>query len=189
MPERRWRSCASPRSAPRTHKRIETSKRRRDQSSEEDHAIPVVRQPGGRGPNFYVSLFPSSRITSIVLNGEGWPGPAGSVLTVNFELNGQKFVALNGGPEFKFTEAVSFQIECENQEEVDRYWEKLSEGGEIQDCGWVKDRYGLSWQVTPAVLMDYLQDRDPEKSKRVMQAMLQMRKLEIKPLEEAHAQR
>jgi predicted 3-demethylubiquinone-9 3-methyltransferase (glyoxalase superfamily) len=137
---------------------------------------------------FYTSLFPNSRILNTTRYQEGTPGPVGSVMTVDFELNGQEFTALNGGPEFKFTEAVSFMIHCEDQAEVDKYWEKLSEGGEVQDCGWVKDRYGLSWQVTPTVLMDYLQDDDPERSKRVMEAMLKMKKLEIKPLQEAYAQ-
>jgi predicted 3-demethylubiquinone-9 3-methyltransferase (glyoxalase superfamily) len=135
----------------------------------------------------YTSLFPNSRVLETTRYSEGAPGPAGTVMTVNFELNGQEFTALNGGPEFKFTEAVSFVIHCEDQAEVDRYWEKLSEGGEQQPCGWVKDRFGLSWQVVPTVLFELLQHPDPEKAKRVMQTMLQMRKLEIGPLQESAA--
>jgi predicted 3-demethylubiquinone-9 3-methyltransferase (glyoxalase superfamily) len=138
--------------------------------------------------NLYTSLFPNSKVKEIARYPEDGPGSAGTVMTVNFELNGQEFTALNGGPEFKFTEAVSFVVHCEDQAEVDKYWEKLSEGGEIQDCGWVKDRFGLSWQVVPTVLFELLSDGDAEKSKRVMQAMLQMKKIEIKPLQEAYAQ-
>ena len=136
--------------------------------------------------NFYVSVFPNSKLGSIARYGEAGPGEAGTVMTVDFELNGQRFVALNGGPEFKFTEAVSFVISCESQEEVDNYWEKLSEGGDEGPCGWLKDRYGLSWQVVPTVLIELLNDSDRAKAQRVMSAMLQMRKIEIEPLRRAY---
>jgi predicted 3-demethylubiquinone-9 3-methyltransferase (glyoxalase superfamily) len=137
--------------------------------------------------NFYVSVFPNSKIGSVARYGEAGPGEAATVMTVEFELDGQRFVALNGGPQYKFTEAVSFVINCETQDEVDDYWEKLSEGGEQGPCGWLKDRYGLSWQVVPTVLPELLTDPDPEKAQRVMTAMLQMRKLEIEPLRRAYA--
>ena len=136
---------------------------------------------------FYVSVFPNSKIGSVARYGEAGPGQSGSVMTVEFELNGLRFVALNGGPEFKFTEAVSFVINCETQEEVDDYWAKLADGGEEGPCGWLKDRYGLSWQVVPTALMELLKDADPEKSQRVMKAMLQMGKIEIEPLRRAYA--
>ena len=136
---------------------------------------------------FYVSVFPNSKIGTVARYGEAGPGESGSVMTVEFELNGLRFVALNGGPEFKFTEAVSFVINCETQEEVDDYWAKLSDGGEEGPCGWLKDRYGLSWQVVPTALMELLKDADPEKSQRVMKAMLQMGKIEIEPLRRAYA--
>src|ERR1700674_1937485 len=128
--------------------------------------------------NFYCSIFKNSRVGSVTrYEGEGAKAsgrPAGTVMTVEFELEGQKFVALNGGPHFKFTEAVSFVVNCETQQEVDEFWEKLSEGGEESQCGWLKDKYGLSWQVVPTILSKLLQDKDPEKSQRVMKAMLQM---------------
>ena len=133
----------------------------------------------------YTSVFPNSRITEISHYGEAGPREAGLVLTVSFELDGQEFVALNGGPQFTFDEAISFQIFCESQEEVDHYWGKLSEGGQEGPCGWLKDRFGLSWQVIPARLLELL--RDPEKSQQVMARMLQMGKLEIAPLEAAAA--
>jgi len=136
--------------------------------------------------NFYTSLFPNSKILTVTRYGEAGPGEAGSVMTVDFELNGQEFVALNGGPRFKFTEAVSFLVNCETQEEVDDFWEKLSEGGEKGPCGWLKDKYGLSWQVVPTVLSELLSDPDPEKSQRVMKAMLEMGKIEIEPLQRAY---
>src|SRR5215831_5555628 len=136
--------------------------------------------------NFYVSVFPNSTIGAVARYGEAGPGEAGSVMTVEFELNGLRFVALNGSPEFKFTEAVSFVINCETQEEVDDYWAKLSEGGEEGPCGWLKDRYGLSWQVVPKVLVELLKDPDPAKAQRVMGAMLQMGKIEIEPLRRAY---
>ena len=138
---------------------------------------------------FYVSIFKNSKIGSIARYGEEGPGPKGSVMTVAFQLEGQEFVALNGGPLFKFTEAISFVVNCETQEEVDRFWEKLSEGGEKSRCGWLKDRFGLSWQVVPTVLSELLQDKDPEKAKRVMQAMLQMDKIDIARLKQAHGEK
>jgi predicted 3-demethylubiquinone-9 3-methyltransferase (glyoxalase superfamily) len=137
--------------------------------------------------NFYVSLFPNSKVHGITHYPEDGPGEAGAVMTVDFELNGQPFVALNGGPEFKFTEAISLLINCETQNEVDELWEKLAaDGGEQGPCGWLKDKYGVSWQVVPIQLEQYIRDPDPEKSQRVFQAMLQMSKIEIEPLERAY---
>ena len=142
---------------------------------------------------FYTSVFKNSKIGKISRYGkEGYEihgKPAGSVLTVEFELNGQTFTALNGGPVFKFNEAVSFQIYCSSQKEIDYYWEKLSEGGEQGQCGWLKDKYGLSWQVVPTALGKMLQDKNSEKSERVMKALLQMRKLDIQTLREAFEQK
>jgi predicted 3-demethylubiquinone-9 3-methyltransferase (glyoxalase superfamily) len=139
--------------------------------------------------NFYVSLLPDSRIEKIVRAPTEYPGgAAGSVLTVEFTLAGRQFLGLNGGPQFPFTEAVSFIINCETQDEVDRYWEKLTAGGGSPgQCGWLKDRFGLSWQVIPTVLLDLLQDKDPRKSQRVMQALMQMTKLDIAGLKQAHS--
>lgn len=142
---------------------------------------------------FYTGIFRNSRILKVSRYGEAGHEihgkPAGSVLTVAFELDGQAFTALNGGPTFKFNEAVSLQVNCRTQEEVDYYWEKLSEGGDerAQQCGWLKDRYGLSWQVVPTVLPDMLTDADPKKSERVMKALLQMKKFDIGELERAYA--
>jgi predicted 3-demethylubiquinone-9 3-methyltransferase (glyoxalase superfamily) len=136
--------------------------------------------------NFYVSIFPNSRIVRVARYGEAGPGPKGSVMTVEFELDGQVFTALNGGPIFRFTEAVSFSVSCETQAEVDEYWSRLSEGGEPSQCGWLKDKYGLSWQVNPVVLGEMLNDPDPAKSKRVMEAMLQMTKIDIAALVKAY---
>ncbi|MEA2597145.1 MAG: hypothetical protein QOF01_3614 [Thermomicrobiales bacterium] len=138
--------------------------------------------------NFYVSVFKNSEVLGTSRYGEAGPGAPGTVMTTSFRLDGQEFIALNGGPMFKFTEAVSFSIDCGDQEEVDYYWEKLSEGGEEGPCGWLKDRYGLSWQVVPRVLNELLEDPDREKANRVMQAMLQMGKLDIAKLEQAAAQ-
>ena len=136
--------------------------------------------------NFYVSIFKNSRVLSVVRYGEAGPGPKGSVMTVEFELEGQKFVGLNGGPHFKFTEAVSFVINCGTQEEVDYFWEKLTaNGGAESQCGWLKDKYGLSWQIVPTVLPELLQDKDPEKANRVMQAMMKMVKIDIETLKRA----
>lgn len=137
--------------------------------------------------NFYVSIFKDAKILTVSRYGEAGPGPAGTVMTAEFQLFGQEFVALNGGPRFKFTEAISFVVNCESQEEVDDYWEKLSEGGEKSRCGWLKDKFGLWWQVVPTILAELMSDPDAQKSKRVMQAMLQMDKIEIEPLKRAHA--
>ena len=138
--------------------------------------------------NFYVSVFKNSRIVSIMRYGEAGPGPKGSVMSATFQLDGQDFIALNGGPMFTFSPAISFFVNCESQEEVDKLWEKLSEGGEKQRCGWLKDKYGVSWQIVPTVLGQLLQDKDGEKSKRVMNAMLQMDKLDITTLKQAYEQ-
>ena len=138
--------------------------------------------------NFYVSVFKNSKVGSVARYGEGGPGPKGSVMTATFELDGQEFMALNGGPEFRFTEAISFYVNVETQEEVDELWEKLSQGGQQGRCGWLKDKFGLSWQVVPAILGKLLRDKDAEKSKRVMKAMLQMRKIDIKTLKLAYDQ-
>lgn len=135
--------------------------------------------------NFYTSIFKNSKVREVVRYGESGPGPKGSVMIVEFELDGQLFTALNGGPEFKFTEAISLMVHCQTQEEVDYFWEKLSEGGQKVDCGWVKDKFGLSWQVTPVVLLELIQDSDPQKVDRVMKAMMTMQKLDIARLEEA----
>ena len=135
---------------------------------------------------FYISVFKNSRLGEVQRCGEAGPGPAGSVMSVTFTLDGQDFIALNGGPHFKFTEAISFFIPCDSQAEVDELWEKLSEGGEKSRCGWLKDKFGVSWQVVPTVLKDLLWDKDPQKSRRVMEAMLQMDKLDIERLKQAH---
>jgi predicted 3-demethylubiquinone-9 3-methyltransferase (glyoxalase superfamily) len=143
---------------------------------------------GEEAATFYTSVFKHSRILSISLYGEAGPRPAGSVMTVSFELDGQSFVALNGGPDFTFNEAISFQVSCESQEEVDHFWDRLSEGGQEGPCGWLKDRYGVSWQVVPAALGELLGDPDPEKAQRAMKAMLQMSKIDIEALRQAAAQ-
>jgi predicted 3-demethylubiquinone-9 3-methyltransferase (glyoxalase superfamily) len=143
---------------------------------------------GEEAATFYTSVFPNSRIGDVVRYGAAGPREEGTVMTVSFELDGQTFVALNGGPEFTFNEAVSFQVSCETQEEVDAFWSKLSAGGEEGPCGWLKDRYGVSWQIVPTVLPELIGDPDPEKSQRVMQAMLTMKKIEIDALERAAAQ-
>jgi predicted 3-demethylubiquinone-9 3-methyltransferase (glyoxalase superfamily) len=142
---------------------------------------------------FYTAIFRNSRVVSITRYGEAGHEvhgkPVGTVMTVAFELDGQAFTALNGGPSFKFNEAISFQVNCETQEEVDHYWEKLSDGGDekAQQCGWLKDKYGVSWQVVPTVLLEMIDDPDPEKSQRAMQAMLQMKKIDIAELKRAYA--
>jgi len=151
-----------------------------------NHTILVVRWQSRRGDNFYISIFKNSKIVSVTRYGETGPGPKGTVMTAKFELDGQEFVALNGGPQFTFTEAISFVVNCETQQEVDELWEKLSEGGEKSRCGWLKDKYGLSWQVVPTVLVEMLQDKDAKKSNRVMQAMLQMDKIDIETLRRAY---
>ncbi len=135
--------------------------------------------------NFYTSIFKNSKIGNVTRYGDAGPGPKGSVMTASFELDGMPFTALNGGPHFKFTEAISLVVNCESQEEVDHFWSKLSDGGQESQCGWLKDKYGLSWQIVPSALPRLLKDKDPEKAKRVMQAMLKMKKIEIKILEEA----
>ena len=142
---------------------------------------------GEEAAEFYVSVFPNSRIVDVARYGPAGPGPEGSVMTVTFELDGQSFTALNGGPEFQFNEAVSFQVDCRDQAEVDHYWSRLGDGGEEGPCGWLRDRFGLSWQIVPAALPRLLSDPDPEKATRVMQAMLQMKKLDVDVMERAAA--
>jgi predicted 3-demethylubiquinone-9 3-methyltransferase (glyoxalase superfamily) len=138
--------------------------------------------------NFYTSIFRNSKAGTVTRYGEAGPGPKGSVLTASFELEGLEFTALNGGPHFKFNEAISFHVSCESQEEVDYFWSKLSEGGQPSRCGWLKDRYGVSWQIVPSVLPKLLQDKNAGKSNSVMQAMLKMDKLDIERLKQAHDQ-
>jgi predicted 3-demethylubiquinone-9 3-methyltransferase (glyoxalase superfamily) len=135
--------------------------------------------------NFYVSVFKNSQVLNVSRYGEAGPRPAGTVMTVDFELDGQGFIALNGGPDFPFTEAVSLQVNCETQEEVDRYWSVLSEGGDEGPCGWLKDRYGLSWQIIPVALTELLNDPDAARAQRAMAAMLQMKKIDIAALRAA----
>lgn len=137
---------------------------------------------------FYVSIFKNSKIGRISRYGEGGPRPKGTAMSVTFQLEGLEFMALNGGPEFTFTPAISLFVNCETQEEVDELWEKLSAGGKKERCGWLKDKYGLSWQIIPSALGQMMQDKDPRKSKRVMNAMLQMDKIEIKALKQAYEQ-
>lgn len=136
--------------------------------------------------NFYVSVFKNSKLLNVARYSDAGPGPKDSVMTVEFELDGQEFVALNAGPRFKFTEAISFVVNCETQDEVDYYWERLSEGGEKSRCGWLKDKFGLWWQVTPTILGKLMADKDQQKAKRVMETMLQMDKLDIEPLQRAY---
>ena len=134
----------------------------------------------------YVSIFKNSKILSVMRNGKAGPGPAGTVLVGSFQIEGQEFTALNGGPQFKFTEAISLVVNCDSQKEVDDLWTKLSEGGAPGQCGWLKDKFGLSWQIVPRVLIELLQDKDPVKSQRVMQAMMQMTKIDIAGAQRAH---
>ena len=141
---------------------------------------------GEEAATFYTSVFPNSRIVEVARYGTAGPRPEGMVMAVSFELDGQKFVALNGGPEFTFDEAISFQVSCETQGEVDYFWDKLSEGGQTQQCAWLKDKFGLSWQIVPTILPKLLTDPDPAKANRVMQAMLQMTKIDIAKLEQAY---
>jgi predicted 3-demethylubiquinone-9 3-methyltransferase (glyoxalase superfamily) len=136
--------------------------------------------------NFYVSIFKNSKITSVNRYGDAGPGPKGSVMIVTFQLEGQNFTALNGGPTFKFTPAISLHVDCETQEEVDQLWDKLSDGGRKDRCGWLQDKYGLSWQIIPRALQTLMNDPDPKKSSSVMQAMLQMDKIDVRKLQEAH---
>lgn len=140
---------------------------------------------GEDAANLYTSVFPNSKILGISRYGSAGPRPEGTVMTVSFELGGQKFLALNGGPNYTFSEAISFQVSCKNQEEVDAFWNKLSEGGEEGPCGWLKDKFGVSWQIVPTALPELLGNPDPEKAQRVMEAMLQMKKIEIGALERA----
>ncbi|MFL5728688.1 MAG: VOC family protein [Cytophagaceae bacterium] len=135
---------------------------------------------------FYTSVFKNSKIGKTSYYGEGGPMPKGTVLVVDFQIAGQKFMALNGGPYFKFSEAVSFVVNCDTQKEIDYYWEKLSKGGTKSECGWLKDKFGLSWQVVPTVLSELISSKSAGKSSRVMQALLQMKKLDIKALEKAY---
>lgn len=138
--------------------------------------------------NHYLSIFKNSKINKILRCGDAGPGPKGSILTIAFQLEGQDFIALNGGPIFKFNEAISLSVDCKSQIEVDNLWGKLSEGGQESHCGWLKDKFGLSWQVIPSALVEMLQDPDPEKSKRVMAAMMQMGKIDIALLKQAYDQ-
>ncbi len=136
--------------------------------------------------NFYVSIFKNSKTGSISRYGDEGPGPKGSVMVATFQLNGQDFMVLNGGPTFTFSPAISFMVDCETQEEVDELWKKLSEGGQKQRCAWLQDKYGVSWQIVPTILGELMQDKDPEKAKRVMHAMLQMDKIIIADLKKAY---
>ncbi len=136
---------------------------------------------------FYCSIFKNSRIVNTTRYGDSGAGPKGTVMTVDFELDGQRFAALNGGPIFKFTEAISLVVNCETQEEIDYFWEKLSEGGQTIECGWLKDKYGLAWQIVPEALEDLLSEEDPEKTNRVMNEVMKMKKLDLKKLQQAAA--
>jgi len=136
--------------------------------------------------NFYTEIFKNSKVVDIMRYGDAGPGPKGSVMSATFQLEGQEFIALNGGPQFTFSPAISFFVKCQTQEEVDELWDRLLAGGRPQQCGWLTDRYGLSWQIVPTVLGEMLQDKDPDKSSRVMKAMLKMVKLDIAALKEAY---
>lgn len=138
--------------------------------------------------NFYVSIFRNSKVLTVNRYGDAGPGPKGTVMTANFLLDGQEFVALNGGPQYKFTPAISFVVNCESQQEVDEYWDKLSAGGREDPCGWLQDRFGVSWQIVPTVLVKLLSDPDPVKAQRVMAAMMKMKKIDIAALKRAAAQ-
>ena len=136
--------------------------------------------------NFYISIFKNSKVVNVSRYGKGGPNPEGMLFTATFQLDGQEFTALNGGPQFPFTEAISLFVNCKDQQEVDELWEKLSEGGEKGQCGWLKERYGLSWQIVPTVLLELMEDKDKEKANRVREAMLQMHKIDIKTLMQAY---
>jgi predicted 3-demethylubiquinone-9 3-methyltransferase (glyoxalase superfamily) len=136
--------------------------------------------------NFYISIFKNANVIEINRYGDAGPGPKGTVMTAKFQIEGQDLVGLNGGPHFKFTEAISFVVGCEDQQEVDYFWEKLSAGGTTSQCGWLKDKFGLSWQIVPNALLELLRDKDPAKSQRVMKALLGMTKIEIKSLKDAY---
>jgi len=147
-------------------------------------------QEAEEAANLYTSIFKNSKILNVARYGDAGPGPKGTAMTVNFQLDGQEFIALNGGPMYRFTEAISLLVDCETQEEVDRLWNKLTaDGGEESMCGWLKDKFGLSWQIIPSALFRLMSDPDPEKSKRVVEAMLQMKKIDVPTLERAHAGR
>ncbi len=135
---------------------------------------------------FYVSVFKNSEIIKIIRYGDDGPGPTGTVMTIGFMIESQEFAALNGGPQFRFSQAISFVVNCRTQEEVDEYWENLSAGGEKQPCGWLKDKFGVSWQVVPGILSEMLNDKDPVKAGRVMAAMLRMNKIDIQVLKQAY---
>jgi len=137
--------------------------------------------------DLYTSIFKNSKILNVARYGDAGPGPKGTAMTVNLQLEGQEFIALNGGPQYKFTEAISLLVDCDTQKEVDELWSKLTAGGEESMCGWLKDKFGLSWQIIPSALFRLMSDPDPEKSKRVMEAMLQMKKIDVGVLERAHA--
>ena len=139
--------------------------------------------------NFYTSIFKNSKINSVSRYGDAGPGPKGTAMTVGFTLDGQNFTALNGGPIFKFNESVSFVVHCKTQEEVDDYWDKLVAGGKESQCGWLKDKFGLSWQIVPDALLELIQDKDPAKGQRVMQAMMKMVKIDIQKLKDAYTQK
>jgi predicted 3-demethylubiquinone-9 3-methyltransferase (glyoxalase superfamily) len=143
---------------------------------------------GEEAVNFYISVFKNSKINKIIRYGEAGPGPSGTVMAISFELDGEEFTAINGGPHFTFSPAISFVVKCVNQDEVDYYWEKLSAGGRQDQCGWLADKFGVSWQVVPVTLLELLDDPDPAKSKRVMEAVLHMHKIEIELLRRAYAQ-
>src|SRR3712207_2254099 len=146
-------------------------------------------QEAEEAANFYVSLFKDSKILTVSRYGDAGPGPKGSAMVVEFQLAGQRFQALNGGPHFKFTEAISLMVDCDSQEEVDTLWSKLTaNGGQESQCGWLKDRYGLSWQIVPNRFMQMMKDKDPKKTQRVMQAMMTMKKFDIARLEQAYTQ-
>ncbi|OGB00391.1 MAG: hypothetical protein A3E79_15810 [Burkholderiales bacterium RIFCSPHIGHO2_12_FULL_61_11] len=136
--------------------------------------------------NFYVSIFRNSRVLAVTRYGDAGPGPKGTVMTANFLLDGQEFVALNGGPTYQFTPAISFVVNCESQEEVDEFWEKLSAGGREDQCAWLQDKFGVSWQIVPTVLVKLLNDPDPLKAQRVMAAMMKMKKIDIAALQRAY---
>lgn len=135
--------------------------------------------------DFYTSIFKNSKIKDTGRYGDSGPGPKGSVMVIRFELDGEEFMALNGGPQFKFTEAISLVVNCKNQEEVDHYWDELSQGGQTVQCGWLKDKFGLSWQIVPTILGELMEDKDPQRRERVMKAMMQMVKLDVDGLARA----
>jgi predicted 3-demethylubiquinone-9 3-methyltransferase (glyoxalase superfamily) len=146
----------------------------------------TFRDRGEEAVNFYVSLIKNSKVLNIVRYGDGGPLPKGSLLNASFQLDGQHFMAMDGGSHFSFSEGFSLFVNCETQQEIDQLWDKLSDGGEIQMCGWLKDKYGMSWQIVPSILGELMQDKDRERSKRVMEALLQMKKLDIDRLKRAY---